>query len=155
MRTFIVNSWSPQISPSHSELAISPAEALEVIRVVTGAPVAASSTGEPEGSDVGVPTGHSAMELLKAEQLLGSVVTFCAKVDSMLGGGVSLGKVTEFCGAPGVGKTQLWCVCLCNYFDCVQFLPSLSALPSMQLAVDVSIPEVFGGLEGEAVYIGV
>lgn len=54
-----------------------------------------------------VPAGHSALELLKAEQLRGHIVTFCARVDSMLGGGVSLGKITEFCGAPGTGKTQL------------------------------------------------
>ena len=33
-------------------------------------------------------------------------MTFCAGVDGMLGGGVPLGKVTEFCGAPGLGKTQ-------------------------------------------------
>ena len=25
----------------------------------------------------------------------------------MLGGGVPVGKITEFCGAPGVGKTQI------------------------------------------------
>ena len=28
------------------------------------------------------------------------------QVDSMLGGGVPVGKITELCGAPGVGKTQ-------------------------------------------------
>uniref|UniRef100_A0A8V8TML3 DNA repair protein RAD51 homolog 3 n=1 Tax=Homo sapiens TaxID=9606 RepID=A0A8V8TML3_HUMAN len=40
-------------------------------------------------------------------------------------------KTTEICGAPGVGKTQL----------------------CMQLAVDVQIPECFGGVAGEAVFI--
>ncbi|XP_078228853.1 DNA repair protein RAD51 homolog 3 isoform X4 [Callithrix jacchus] len=40
-------------------------------------------------------------------------------------------KTTEICGAPGIGKTQL----------CVQ------------LAVDVQIPECFGGVAGEAVFI--
>ena len=40
-------------------------------------------------------------------------------------------QVTEFCGVPGVGKTQL----------------------GIQLAVDVQIPVVFGGLGGKAVYI--
>jgi len=39
--------------------------------------------------------------------------------------------VTEFCGVPGVGKTQL----------------------GIQLAVDVQIPVVFGGVGGKAVYI--
>lgn len=52
-------------------------------------------------------TGQSALELLKVEQLQGYIVTFCAKVDAMLGGGVPMGKITEVCGAPGVGKTQI------------------------------------------------
>jgi RAD51-like protein 2 len=49
----------------------------------------------------------------------------------MLGGGVFIGQITEFCGVPGVGKTQL----------------------GIQLCVDVQIPECFGGAAGEAVYI--
>eukprot|EP01121_Diplochlamys_sp_Union-15-3_P004648 TRINITY_DN14839_c0_g1_i1.p1 TRINITY_DN14839_c0_g1~~TRINITY_DN14839_c0_g1_i1.p1 ORF type:complete len:147 (-),score=17.80 TRINITY_DN14839_c0_g1_i1:88-528(-) len=49
----------------------------------------------------------------------------------MLGGGVPLGKLTEFCGVPGIGKTQM----------------------GFQLAVNVSIPNHFGGVEGECIYI--
>jgi RAD51-like protein 2 len=48
-----------------------------------------------------------------------------------MNGGVHLGEVTEFCGVPGVGKTQM----------------------SMQLALTVQIPNCFGGTEGQAVYI--
>lgn len=48
----------------------------------------------------------------------------------MLGGGVPLTKLSEFCGAPGIGKTQL----------------------GMQLAVNVQIPDSLGGVAGEAVY---
>lgn len=48
------------------------------------------------------------------------------------GGGIPLGRITEMCGPPGIGKTQL----------------------SIQLAVDVTIPELFGGLGKQAVYIG-
>ena len=45
------------------------------------------------------------------EQLQGYIVTFSAKIDGILGGGVPLGKITELCGAPGVGKTQFrYCV---------------------------------------------
>ncbi|GFO26134.1 DNA repair protein rad51 homolog 3 [Plakobranchus ocellatus] len=73
----------------------------------------------------------SAFDLLCAEQEQEHIVTFCEAVDSMLGGGVPVCKLTEICGAPGMGKTQL---CL-------------------QLAVDVHIPEHLGGVEGEAVYI--
>lgn len=59
------------------------------------------------------------------------IVTFCRSIDDILGGGVSLGQMTELCGVPGIGKTQL----------------------AIQLALDVQIPEVFGGLGGEAIYI--
>lgn len=50
----------------------------------------------------------SALELLDTEQRETHIVTFCARVDDMLGGGISLGKITEICGAPGIGKTQMW-----------------------------------------------
>jgi RecA/RadA recombinase len=59
------------------------------------------------------------------------IVTFCKALDDMLNGGVQLGQVTEFCGVPGVGKTQM----------------------CMQLAADVQIPLSLGGVDGEAVYI--
>lgn len=42
-----------------------------------------------------------------------------------------LGKMTEVCGVAGAGKTQF----------------------CMQLAVDVTIPEEFGGVCGHAVYV--
>ncbi|KAJ8402206.1 hypothetical protein AAFF_G00370710 [Aldrovandia affinis] len=73
----------------------------------------------------------TALELLEREQTLGTIVTFCSNLDCMLGGGVPVGKTSEICGAPGVGKTQL----------CIQ------------LAVDVQIPVCFGGLGGQVVYI--
>jgi hypothetical protein len=54
-------------------------------------------------------------------------------LDNLFGGagGLPIGQVTEFCGAPGIGKTQL----------------------GMQLAVNVRIPTALGGLGGAAVYI--
>ena len=51
--------------------------------------------------------GQSVLTLLQEEESRGSIVTFCAKLDETLGGGVPLGKITEVCGAPGLGKTQL------------------------------------------------
>ena len=74
----------------------------------------------------------SASELLKKEQERIPLMTFCAQVDGILGGGVQTGEITEFCGAPGVGKTQI----------------------GMQLAVSVQLPkEFFCGNEGECVYV--
>ena len=50
--------------------------------------------------------GRSALEVLRSEEALTPIITFSARVDDMLGGGVALGKITEICGAPGTGKTQ-------------------------------------------------
>lgn len=52
-------------------------------------------------------------------------------MDSILGGGVPIGKVTEFCGLPGVGKTQI----------------------GMQLAINTFIPAEFGGCDGMSIFI--
>ncbi|XP_045857105.1 DNA repair protein RAD51 homolog 3-like [Meles meles] len=73
----------------------------------------------------------TALELLEQEHTQSFIITFCSALDNILGGGIPLTKATEICGVPGVGKTQL----------------------CMQLAVDVQIPECFGGVEREAVFI--
>ncbi|XP_040856818.1 DNA repair protein RAD51 homolog 3 [Ochotona curzoniae] len=73
----------------------------------------------------------TALELLEQEHTQSFIITFCSAVDNILGGGIPLMKTTEICGAPGVGKTQL----------------------CMQAAVDVQIPECFGGVAGEAIFI--
>ena len=116
-----------EIFPIVLELGVSNSEALEIIRVAKGAsevptdspaaqPNSSSSTSHPHHStSTSHPrvSGCSALELFQREQVEGSIVTFSAGIDRMLGGGVALGKVTEFCGAPGLGKTQIWCVCVC------------------------------------------
>ncbi|XP_034608158.1 DNA repair protein RAD51 homolog 3 isoform X1 [Trachemys scripta elegans] len=110
------------------EIGISKEEALETLQIVRREchSNATKTAGDPEA--VGKCT---ALELLAEEQAQGFIITFCSALDDILGGGVQLTKITEICGAPGVGKTQL----------------------CMQLAVDVQIPECFGGLAGEAVFI--
>lgn len=50
----------------------------------------------------------TALDLLHQEEAQGSIVTFCSELDAVLGGGVPVGKTTEICGVPGIGKTQLW-----------------------------------------------
>jgi RAD51-like protein 2 len=74
---------------------------------------------------------NSARELYQKEKSIGKIITFSAGMDKMLGGGVPLGQVTEFCGVPGIGKTQI----------------------GIQLAINVQLPVAFSGLDGEAVYI--
>uniref|UniRef100_A0A8D0C9G6 DNA repair protein RAD51 homolog 3 n=1 Tax=Salvator merianae TaxID=96440 RepID=A0A8D0C9G6_SALMN len=104
------------------EAGVSKQEALEVLQAIR----------QEQPSGTGTSTKKcTALELLEEEQVQGSIITFCSALDDILGGGVQLAKITEICGAPGIGKTQL----------------------CMQLVVDVQIPECFGGLAGEAVFI--
>lgn len=70
-------------------------EALEVQQILT------RGVDQPGGGG-----GLTALELLQQEER--RIVTFSSQLDAMLGGGVPLGKTSELCGAPGVGKTQLW-----------------------------------------------
>ncbi|KAL9826519.1 DNA repair protein RAD51 homolog 3 [Geothlypis trichas] len=110
------------------EIGISREEALEALQVVRQ-----ECHGDTARTAVGSGATRkcTALELLEEEQTQGFIITFCSALDNILGGGVQLTKITEICGAPGVGKTQL----------------------CMQLAVDVQIPECFGGVAGEAVFI--
>jgi RAD51-like protein 2 len=105
------------------ELSVTPDIALSIVRAA-------------EGSIVGATEADSKLEVTAKDILTKygatrPVITFCRQIDVMLGGGVPIGQITEFCGVPGVGKTQL----------------------GIQLALNVQIPEVFNGLGGEAVYI--
>ena len=73
----------------------------------------------------------SASELLREENEKLPIYTFCQELDDLLGGGVAVGEITELCGCPGIGKTQM----------------------GIQLCASVQIPAPFGGYEGTAVYI--
>ena len=114
----------------------------------------------------------TALEALQDELSHQSIVTFSQKLDEMLGGGAPLTNITEFCDAPGVGKTQMrWMRVvsilyfnLCNKLykaKCDVFAKRLLwssivncvYIPSIQLCVAVQVPEVFGGIQGEAVFI--
>lgn len=87
------------------EIGISKEEALEVLQVVRQ-----ECHGDAARTAGGSGTTRqcTALELLEEEQAQGSIITFCSALDNILGGGVQLTKITEICGAPGVGKTQLW-----------------------------------------------
>lgn len=66
------------------------------------------SNGESPAGVPGLVRKYTALELLEEEQAQGFIITFCSALDDALGGGMQLTKITEICGAPGVGKTQLW-----------------------------------------------
>ncbi|XP_043859927.1 DNA repair protein RAD51 homolog 3 isoform X2 [Dromiciops gliroides] len=119
-----------ELKPSElsRELGISKDEALETIQIIRReCPIDISTY--PSVSASGKKC--TALELLEQEHTQGFIITFCSALDNIMGGGIPLTKTTEICGTPGVGKTQL---CL-------------------QLAVDVQIPECFGGVAGEAVFL--
>ena len=77
----------------YAELCISLKEALDILRIV-------------KEQNQNVPLERSAFDLLQEEEQETHIVTFCAALDEMIGGGIPLGKITEFCGGPGMGKTQ-------------------------------------------------
>lgn len=85
---------------SFTEAGISQEEAVEVLQMLR-------DDGQPHQQRAATES-LTALDLLHQEQALGSIVTFCSALDNALGGGVPVGKTTEICGAPGVGKTQLW-----------------------------------------------
>ncbi|XP_026288152.1 DNA repair protein RAD51 homolog 3 [Frankliniella occidentalis] len=77
------------------------------------------------------PQTLNSLDLWQEECTSRSIVTWSKDVDSILDGGIPFQVITELCGAPGSGKTQM----------------------SLQLCVDVQIPESLGGAEGQAVFI--
>lgn len=83
------------------------------------------------GEGAALKGARSAAEVLEDERRRPRTVTCCEALDDVLGGGIGSGEITEFCGCPGVGKTQM-----CT-----------------QVCVSASTPEAFGGTDGEAVYV--
>lgn len=79
----------------------------------------------------GIKGVYSARQILERENETPKIMTFSPDLDAILGKGIAVGQITEFCGVPGIGKTQL----------------------GMQLAINVQLPTVFNGLAGEAIYI--
>jgi predicted ATP-dependent serine protease len=82
-----------------------------------------NNTEEPFA--VALPPIVTAHEYLAQERKCrGHIVTFCKRIDTLLGGGISLGSLTELAGLPGTGKTQL----------------------AMQLCVNARLPTRLGGV---------
>ena len=86
----------------------------------------------PSTNTISHPSTQSAASLLLLAHKRERAIITCARaVDTLLGGGIQRGEVTEIVGLPGVGKTQL----------CIQ------------LCVDTALPREYGGVEGHSIYI--
>eukprot|EP01084_Bolivina_argentea_P178722 308888_1 len=74
----------------------------------------------------------TAWDIFYSETTENKNITCCNKeIDNILCGGIELGKISEFCGLSGTGKTQI----------------------GLQLACDVQLPEILGGVGGQCIYI--
>lgn len=90
-----------------------------------------TSSRVPTSIKQGGTAAMTAKDVSIKAQSLKPIITFCKSIDQMLGGGIPMGQITEICGLPGIGKTQL----------------------ATQIALDVQIPKLFSGNEGETIYI--
>jgi RAD51-like protein 2 len=131
------------ISTLAAELQVSSSTALSIVREVTEALLLHSGVGN-KNSGGGSRTAQSILDERKFGRLVGDhkdhrrarphhdhIITFCRALDQILGGGIPLGQVTELVGPPGSGKTLL----------------------ATQLAVNTTMPAVFGGVDGHVIYI--
>ncbi|XP_067614437.1 DNA repair protein RAD51 homolog 3 [Eurosta solidaginis] len=70
-------------------------------------------------------------DIWRKEKEMPHILTLCKELDDKMGSGIAAGIITEFCGGPGCGKTQM---CL-------------------QLCINVQFPKSVGGLQGKAIYL--
>ncbi|XP_046615913.1 DNA repair protein RAD51 homolog 3-like isoform X2 [Neodiprion virginianus] len=78
-----------------------------------------------------VPKSFSALDILQEELLRPKITTLSQALDNILDGGFQCRTVTELCGAPGSGKTQI----------------------CMQISINVQLSESKNGPGGQTLYI--
>lgn len=78
-----------------------------------------------------VPKIHTLSDLWEYECHNSPVAVFHKGLDKLLNGGLQIGRITELCGGPGSGKTQM----------CFQF------------AIDAQMPSALGGSASEVLFI--
>ena len=120
-----------------SELGVSPSVAMTILETAKRSISTSSTSTDNISEDLASRTVTNSIKTTAKDLLVKyttknrPIITFCKSLDAILGGGVQIGQITEFCGVPGIGKTQL----------------------AIQLALNVQIAELFGGNSGESVYI--
>ncbi|KAG2173566.1 hypothetical protein INT44_007157 [Umbelopsis vinacea] len=87
-----------------------------------------------------MPRMYNGLELLRRGPTISSIPTFCEAFNVLLSSsGIPTGKIIEFCGSPGSGKTQLG-LTNANPFR-------------MQLAINVQLSSRLSSVEVEALYV--
>jgi hypothetical protein len=98
------------------ELQVLPQRALHVLQLVQNGVDASNNIVDEKSiihdvvctNLVSTPVqANSALELYQKHRSRRPIQSLNQKLDMILGGGVQRGEVTEFCGVPGMGKTQL------------------------------------------------
>jgi len=112
------------------ELGIALPETLKLIAELRGE---GDGTADLKGTRKAPPIIRNAFEMREETngEIARAVTTLCKPLDKILNGGIPLKQLTEVCGAPGAGKTQL----------CIQ------------VSVCASIPKDVGGVGGGALYL--
>ena len=104
----------------NTEIGVTHEEVLDILTLVKGATKSPTATLRDPTMHLERAHGHmTLLDMLQEPRLQQYIVTFSEQIDGILGGGVPLTRITEFCGAPGIGKTQIWLVvflksCLVN-----------------------------------------
>lgn len=62
-----------------------------------------------------VPKTLTAFDCYEDESVPGTIWTFCEQLDGILGGGVALRQITEFCGERNSGKSHIWYILVLLY----------------------------------------
>ncbi|XP_048505925.1 DNA repair protein RAD51 homolog 3 [Athalia rosae] len=104
---------------------------VEDIRQSTELPISSSDKIQEVQILSNVPRCISALDILQEELQRDKISTLSYELDNILGGGFQCGTITELCGAPGSGKTQ---ICL-------------------QLCITVQMSRIRKGLGAEALYM--
>lgn len=84
---------------------ISPLELSQELGVTPDIALAIHRATEPsftKGPEAEAKLELTAKDILTKHGSTRPIITFCRQIDIMLGGGVPVGQITEFCGVPGV-----------------------------------------------------
>ncbi len=115
--------------PTIMALATTPPE--EVVRRCEISSTSAARAVNQARKLIGMAEPITAAELFERKLAKPRITTSSQQLDEILGGGITVGAITEFSGAFATGKTQL----------------------AFQLCINVQQPQEMGGLDGKALFI--